>query len=48
MRELRDAGGETISLSRVTGLERTCLQEFLSPEPLQLVLGVGSVGPLRR
>jgi IclR family transcriptional regulator, acetate operon repressor len=46
MRDLRDALGETISLSRVMGLERTCLQEFPSLEPLRLVLGVGSVGPL--
>ena len=46
MRELRDALGETISLSRVMGFQRTCLQEFPSLEPLRLVLGVGSVGPL--
>lgn len=46
MRELRDHLGETISLSRVTGLERTCLLEFPSPQALRLVLGVGAVGPL--
>ncbi|MPZ88268.1 MAG: helix-turn-helix domain-containing protein [Nitriliruptorales bacterium] len=46
MRDLRDALGETISLSRVIGLERICLQEFPSQEALRLVLGVGSVGPL--
>lgn len=46
MRELRDGLGETISLSRVMGLGRTCLQEFPSLEPLRLVLGVGNVGPL--
>ena len=46
MRELRNRLGETISLSRVMGLGRTCLQEFPSLEPLRLVLGVGNVGPL--
>jgi DNA-binding IclR family transcriptional regulator len=46
MRALRDELGETISLSRVMGLQRTCLQEWPSQEDLRLVLGVGSVGPL--
>jgi DNA-binding IclR family transcriptional regulator len=46
MRELRERLGETISLSRVMGLGRTCLVEFPSVQPLRLVLGVGNVGPL--
>ena len=46
MRKLRERLGETISLSRVMGLGRTCLVEFPSREPLRLVLGVGNVGPL--
>ena len=46
MEALRDEISETISLSRVMGLQRTCLQESPSLEDLRLVLGVGSVGPL--
>lgn len=46
MAKLRDELGETISLSRVMGNARTCVQEFPSLESLRLVIGVGSIGPL--
>lgn len=46
MRGLRDEFGETVSLSRILGHERTCVLEVPSRESLRLLLGVGSVGPL--
>lgn len=46
MRELRDQLGETISLSRVAGDTRICVQEFPSLQSLRLVLGLGEAGPL--
>jgi DNA-binding IclR family transcriptional regulator len=46
MRALRDSLGETISLSRVSGSQRTCVQEFPSTQSLRLVLGLGEQGPL--
>lgn len=46
MAQLRDELGETISLSRIMGTSRTCVQEFPSLQPLRLVLGVGTIGPL--
>ena len=46
MRALRDRLGETVTLSRVTGYERTCVQVFPSTQSLRLVLNVGEKGPL--
>lgn len=46
MRELRAEIGETISLSRLTGGLRVCVQEFPSLQNLRLVLGLGETGPL--
>lgn len=46
MRSLRDRLGETISLSRVSGGQRTCVQEFPSTQSLRLVLGLGEQSPL--
>src|SRR5919106_5000885 len=41
MEELRDELGETISLSRIMGTARTCVQEFPSLESLRLEIGGG-------
>jgi DNA-binding IclR family transcriptional regulator len=46
MRALRDDLGETVTLSRVSGGERTCVQVFPSTQSLRLVLNVGEKGPL--
>lgn len=46
MMRLRDALGETATLSRASGASRTCVQELPSTQPLRLVLGIGETGPL--
>lgn len=46
MMRLRDALGETATLSRASGSTRICVQEFPSTQPLRLVLGLGRQGPL--
>jgi len=46
MQDLRDALGETVSMSRRVGLGRVCVQEYPSPQNLRLVLGLGEPGPL--
>lgn len=46
MMRLRDALGETATLSRASGASRTCVQEFPSTQSLRLVLGIGETGPL--
>lgn len=46
MKGLRDALGETATLSRASGTTRTCVQEFPSQHKLRLVLGLGEQGPL--
>ncbi|MGW3811266.1 IclR family transcriptional regulator, partial [Micromonospora sp. NPDC005113] len=46
MQRLRDELGETISLSRIAGHRRICVQEVPSLERLRLVLGLGTYGPL--
>jgi DNA-binding IclR family transcriptional regulator len=46
MRRLRDTLAETTTLSRASGVTRTCVQEFPSSQKLRLVLGLGEEGPL--
>ena len=46
MQDLRNALGETVSMSRRVGLGRVCVQEYPSPQNLRLVLGLGEPGPL--
>ncbi|MGH3383610.1 MAG: IclR family transcriptional regulator [Nocardioidaceae bacterium] len=46
MRRMRDELGETTTLSRASGVQRTCVQEFPSEQSLRLVLGLGETGPL--
>lgn len=46
MARLRDELDETVSLLTITGMNRVCLLEFPSRQPLRYVHAVGSEGPL--
>jgi DNA-binding IclR family transcriptional regulator len=46
MLRLREQVNETVSLVARSGHFRVCIQEFVSPEPLKVTHGVGSLAPL--
>jgi DNA-binding IclR family transcriptional regulator len=46
MLRLREQVNETVSLVARSGQFRVCIQEFVSPEPLKVTHGVGSLAPL--
>jgi IclR family transcriptional regulator, KDG regulon repressor len=46
LERLRQATGETVSLHTILGVERVCVTELVSPEPIRMESGVGHVHPL--
>jgi len=46
MHRLRDQTGETVALHVANGLQRFCVLEWQSTQPLRYAAGVGSLGPL--
>lgn len=46
LEELRAQSGETVGLHCRVGLERLCLAELESPQPIRMATGVGRVHPL--
>ncbi len=48
LQKLRAASGETASLHWRIGEKRMCVREFVSPQPIRMVSGVGKLYPLVR